>query len=145
MAAVWIQERVALPLTRGRHTAFPLPFKKSSLSSRPFLLPQFITTVSNFRWVAGFLGKRMSSKWMNLFINEIVSLCHFFILFCEPFYPCVLVKHRRLWRMRVMGHSLPSGFTSECVCHCVVLNMTFFSLYMVLQVFLVVVGSMWGV
>jgi len=31
-----------------------------------------------------------------------------------------------IWRMRVMGHSLPSGFTSECVCHCVVLNMTFF-------------------
>lgn len=31
--------------------------------------------------------------------------------------------------MRVMGHSLPSGFTSVWVCHCVGLKTTFFTLY----------------
>lgn len=74
-----------------------------------FLLLQFITRVSNFGWAAGVLGKRMSSKWMNLFINKnclTLSFLHpvlwAFLSLCY----CELSQTSGIWRMCVRGRSL---------------------------------------
>lgn len=86
---------------RQRNSVSPCPFTNHP-SFFPHL-PQFITRASNLRWAAGV--QRMSGKSMNLFRNEIVSLCHFVLwAFCPR---CVFAGYCRclVWRMLTRGHS----------------------------------------